>query len=83
MNKIFSFFISELTPINSKIKINASHTDIYKRTLAQILNSDGLNVNIEMIKVGLAALYPYQKGNKKSSFFFHFTCENLIKIFKL
>jgi endonuclease YncB( thermonuclease family) len=48
--------------LSSQVTINGSKLDIYKRTMSEIIDAKGLNINMKMIELGLAALYPFQKG---------------------
>ena len=51
-------------PINSKVTLKGRKLDQYKRTLAEVINKDGINTNLKMMEDGYAALYPYQSGCK-------------------
>ena len=35
---------------------------MYNRTLAEVVNSNGTNVNLKMMEDGMVMFYPYQKG---------------------
>ena len=37
-------------------------TDMYNRTVAEVINVNSSNINMEMMRVGLVILYPFQKG---------------------
>jgi endonuclease YncB( thermonuclease family) len=49
-------------PENSKFTITKPSLDQYKRILGEVINANGINVNAEMTKVGMAARYPFQSG---------------------
>ena len=53
---------SELVPVNSQVELKGTKKDQYKRTLAYVTNSNGQDVNKNMMESGYVALYPYQKG---------------------
>lgn len=53
--------------MNTNVTLIGSSTDMYNRTLAQIVNKNGININKKMMELGLVVMYPGQKG--KINFF--------------
>ena len=51
-----------MIPENSEVKLNGSKIDLYGRTVSEVITSKGVNVNKEMLKLGLVVWYPFQKG---------------------
>lgn len=56
--------VRELLPLHSQVKLAGSTTDLYNRTLAEVINSKGVNTNLKMMEIGMVVFYPYQKGCK-------------------
>ncbi len=52
----------ELLPLYSKVKLIGSKIDMYNRTLAEVINFNGTNVNLKMMEEGMVVFYPYQTG---------------------
>ncbi len=52
----------ELLPLYTNVTLNGSTTDLYNRTISQIINNKGININKIMVEIGLAVVYPFQKG---------------------
>ena len=48
--------------MNTNVTLIGSSTDMYNRTLAQIVNKNGININKKMMELGLVVMYPGQKG---------------------
>ena len=49
-------------PLNSEVKLAGEKIDLYGRTVAEVINKAGVNVNKKMMELGLVVFYPFQKG---------------------
>ena len=65
IKNIFNLYLRELLPLHSNVTLIGSALDQYNRTLSQVVNSKGININKKMMELGLVALYPGQKGNSQ------------------
>lgn len=63
--KISTDRLKELLPLYSKVTLIGSKLDMYNRTLAEVVNSNGTNTNLQMMEEGMVVFYPYQKGCKE------------------
>ena len=54
--------LAELLPVGSEVTLNGDKTDLYHRTVAEIINKSKINVNKKMVEIGYAVFYPFQKG---------------------
>ena len=49
--------------MGAKVKlIKSPRLDVYKRTLAEVINSQGVNVNKRLVEEGMALVYPFSKS---------------------
>lgn len=53
-----------MLPLKSSVTLVGSEVDMYNRTLAEVVNSNGTNTNLKMMEEGMVVFYPYQKGCK-------------------
>ena len=58
----FIFYNRELLPQNSAVKLIGSQTDMYGRTISEVVNNKGVNTNKKMTELGLVVWYKFQKG---------------------
>jgi hypothetical protein len=49
-------------PQNSVVKLSGSQTDLYGRTVAEVINNKAINTNKKMTELGLVVWYKFQKG---------------------
>jgi micrococcal nuclease len=54
--------LSELLPVNSEITLTSEKTDLYLRTVSEVITKNKVNVNKKMVELGLAVHYKFQKG---------------------
>ena len=55
--------------MGSKVKlIKAPRLDKYKRTLAEVISSKGVNVNKKLVEEGMALIYPFSKAGCSSDY---------------
>lgn len=54
--------LNELLPVGSKVSLIVANQDLYGRTVGEIINNKGININRKMVELGLAIYYPFQKG---------------------
>ena len=48
--------------MNSIVTLEHTSIDQYQRTLAEIVTSEGVNINRRMAEIGLTIYYPFQSG---------------------
>lgn len=51
-----------MLPIKTNVSLMGCLKDPYGRTVAEVLNHKGENINKKMLELGYAVVYPYQKG---------------------
>jgi endonuclease YncB( thermonuclease family) len=49
-------------PVGAEVTLSGGKTDLYGRTVSEILNKDKQNVNKKMVELGLAVHYMFQRG---------------------
>jgi len=54
--------MSALLPVGTKVGLIGSQTDLYNRTVAELVNHKGVNVNKRIVEMGLAVHYRFQRG---------------------
>jgi len=54
--------LAELLPLKSEATIIGGIKDLYGRTVSEIVNNKGVNVNKKMTEIGMVIWYPFQKG---------------------
>lgn len=53
---------SQLLPPNTNVTLLSCHKDPYNRTVAEVIDHKGLNINKEILKLGYVVAYPFEKG---------------------
>lgn len=54
--------MSALLPVGTKVGLIGSKLDQYNRTVAELINHKGVNVNKKLVEMGLAVHYRFQRG---------------------
>ena len=49
-------------PLKTEVSLIGSKTDLYGRTVAEVINNKGVNTNKKMAELGLVVWYKFQKG---------------------
>jgi endonuclease YncB( thermonuclease family) len=55
-------FQRELIPVRSIVTLQGASIDQYGRTLAEIVDNKGQNINKKMAELGMGVYYPFQAG---------------------
>jgi micrococcal nuclease len=54
--------LRELLPLGSQVTLEVDKKDLYGRSVAEIFDKKGTNINKQMTQLGFVVHYPFQKG---------------------
>jgi endonuclease YncB( thermonuclease family) len=46
----------------SEVYLTTEKTDLYMRTVSEVITKNKMNVNKKMVEIGMAVHYPFQRG---------------------